>query len=354
MKHPEEYGRVRKDRASPAPRTLRRWADAYISLREALGFKTVEIRKVLRGLFAFMHERHLTSFDQLDRGSAASWLNSGAVQETTVGIRLTTIRGFFRYLLSLGTVRENVWDSFSSPKRKRFIPHIFSIAELRIILGQVWRMIDPRKLRCLHLKHAYHTMYHTTYACGLRACEVCGLKIGDVDFGLSLFTVRNTKFWKTRLVPFNSRTRELVTEYLDYFRPAIDGKATDAPLFLNLWRRAFRAGVIGAHFRRVCIAARVYRPKRIEGNTVYGGTTIHALRHSFAVHRLLKWYEDGVDVNAKLPLLATYMGHAHYQDTQRYLRVLPIFIDIAKKLFAENFENSLKDLERCPKGPGDP
>ena len=48
------------------------------------------------------------------------------------------------------------------------------------------------------------------------------------------------------------------------------------------------------------------------------------------------------------------MGHTHYQDTQRYLRVLPIFIDIAKKLFAENFENSLKDLERCPKWPGDP
>jgi integrase len=88
----------------------------------------------------------------------------------------------------------------------------------------------------------------------------------------------------------------------------------------------------------------------MKGNTVYGSTNLHALRHTFAVHRLLKWYQEGADVNAKLPLLSTYMGHAHYSYTQKYLTVLPRFIDIAGKLFADKFEGSLRDLE----WPSDP
>ena len=49
-----------------------------------------------------------------------------------------------------------------------------------------------------------------------------------------------------------------------------------------------------------------------------------------------------MDLNAKLPLLATYMGHAHYHHTQRYLTVLPSIIDMAGKRFADKFETPLK------------
>ena len=47
---------------------------------------------------------------------------------------------------------------------------------------------------------------------------------------------------------------------------------------------------------------------------------MHDLRHSFAVHRLLAWYRDGQDVNARLPWLATYMGHVDIRSTQVYLQ----------------------------------
>jgi len=345
MGHSEGYRRIRRDRKVPPPARLETWADAYVSLRDSLGFHTVELKKNLRTLIAFMRERHIDSFGRLDRRTAAAWLHSGGVQEMTVIVRLACMRGFFRYLVGLGQVKESVWDTFSNPRIKEFRPHIFTVEELKLILGRERAEIDPRRPVRSHVHAAYHAMFHTIYACGLRAREICRLDIGDADFDRSLFVVRNTKFGKTRLVPFNSRTRDVVSEYINRFRPADDGMPPDAPLFLSSWYRRFRMKNVSGHFSSVCKRAGIHKCKRTEGNTVFGGTTTHALRHSFAVHRILKWYEEGADVNAKLPLLATYMGHTHYHHTRKYMTVLPTIIDMAGKRFSERFEKPLKDLE---------
>lgn len=345
MGNPEEYHRIRKARAPHASRTPEAWANAYGSLRRALGFDTTEVRKVFRSLLRFMRDRGFTSFSQFDHDSAVAWLRYGNIQEMSAVVRLATIRGFFRYLVSVGVLEDNIWNSLSHPRPKRFVPYIFSLAELRNILEQTLQMLHSRKHRGQHVERAYHVAYHTAYACGLRAGEVCRLRIRDVDFERSLFQILNTKFGKSRLVPFNKRTRELVSAYLHKHRPTDVDASPDAPLFVNYWRRPFTRGRFTTHFAQVCAAIGIYQPKKIEGKTVYGGTTPHALRHSFAVHRLLKWYEDGADVNSKLPLLATYMGHSKYRFTQKYLRVLPEFIKIANRLFSGRFEEPLRDLE---------
>lgn len=346
MEQSEGYRHIRKDRLARPPKRPETWAEAYVSLREALGFSTVELRKNLRTLIAFMQERGIASFGKLDRMSAASWLHSNAAQEITVAVRLACVRGFFRYLLGLGEVKENVWGTFTSPKPKPFRPYVFSLAELKAILAHVRSRMNPRRPVSSHVHAAYYAMFHTMYACGLRTCEACGLNVGDMDLERSFFVVRKTKFGKTRLVPFNSRTLEAVSEYLNRFRPADDGMPPEAPLFLSLRRRRCRVKTVSEHFSRVCVGAGIHRPKVTRGKTVCGGTTTHVLRHTFAVHRLLKWYEEGVDVNAKLPLLATYMGHVHYHNTQKYLTVLPTLIDMAGKRFAEMFEKPLRELER--------
>ena len=145
MDHWEGYGRIRKDRKAPPPGKLQTWADAYVALRESLSFTTVELKKNLRTLIAFMHERGITSFGKLDRMSAASWLHAGGAQEITVSVRLASVRGFFRYLAGLGEVKENVWDAFTTPKPKPFRPYVFSLAELRAILDHVRSRMSPRR-----------------------------------------------------------------------------------------------------------------------------------------------------------------------------------------------------------------
>lgn len=340
------YRRIRRARKGKKPRTPEAWVEAYLSLRSKLGFTTASTGELLRRFLDFMRERRLRSFARIDRDQASAWLRSGSPQESTVSCRLTAIRGLYQYLLNLGAVRENVWYSFSHPKRKPFVPHIFSLAELRAILEHVRRKIDYGRPKRTHVYAAYRAMFHTLYACGLRSAEVGGLKMRDVVLKKSVFTITRTKFHKSRLVPFNVRTRELLTEYLEKFRPRDDGAAPDSPFFLTYWRRPFVRPTIGLRFWKVCRAAGVYRRKVVDRGIVYGSTNVHALRHTFAVHRLLKWYEEGANVNAKLPLLATYMGHSDFVFTQTYLTVLPKFIGIAGKLFSDRFETPLKNLEK--------
>lgn len=343
MHDSEDYRHIREDHEAPRPKGLDALLDAYLSLRRALGFRAKRPGGTLRYLLRFLRKHGVVSPEQVDRRLAETWLRIGSPRGRTVMERLVSARGFFRYLLHRGVVRENVWDFFPSPRCERFIPYIFSLDELRAILGHL--RLHKHGSWKTHPGATYHVLFHTVYACGLRAGEACRLDIGDVDFKRSLFVIRWTKFGKTRLAPFNQRTRELVEEYLKKLRPRGDGMPPEAPLFLSFRKRRFRSGVISDHFRLTCRRVGVWRPKRIAGNTIYGGSTLHALRHTFAVHRLLKWYEEGADVNAKLPLLATYMGHVNYHHTQKYLTVLPRFIDIAGKLFAGGFEGPLRDLE---------
>ena len=61
--------------------------------------------------------------------------------------------------------------------------------------------------------------------------------------------------------------------------------------------------------------------------------TLHGLRHTFAVHRLAQWYRDRADLQAKLPVLATYMGHRNLRGTQQYLQLTAeLFPELSSRL----------------------
>jgi site-specific recombinase XerD len=345
MDSAEGYRRLRMERRASRPRTSEGWIAAYVSFRRALGFNTGDTASTLRSLLAFMRKRGVASFGKVDRRLASAWLRSGSPQESTVGHRLKRAKGFFHYLVGLGALQKNVWECLSPPRLKRFIPHIYSLVEIQLVLGHVRDKI-VRKPKWYRTYGAHHTMFHTLYACGLRVSEVCRLNVGDVDFKRSLFIVRNTKFGKTRLVPFNPRTHDLLAGYVEEFRPRDDSLAAGAPLFLNHQDRRFVGGKLARQHTKACAAVGIRRRREVKGNTVYGGTNVHALRHTFAVHRLLKWYYEGADVNSKLPRLATYMGHSSYLHTEHYLTILPMFIDIAGKLFSDRFEPPLIEIEK--------
>jgi len=89
--------------------------------------------------------------------------------------------------------------------------------------------------------------------------------------------------------------------------------ALDAPLFLNERRRRLCHPTVYQTYHKLLRKCGIMHDNR-------KGPRIHDLRHSFAVHRLLAWYRDGKDVNARLPALATYMGHVNISSTQVYLQ----------------------------------
>jgi integrase len=148
---------------------------------------------------------------------------------------------------------------------------------------------------------------------GLRIGEIVRLDEGDValepDGGL--LRIQGSKFKKDRLVPLHPSTVAILRAY----RLARDAAIVkqDCPAFF----RSLRGRRYTSHTLEGALC-RLGRENRLREPTG-PGPNFHRLRHRFAVQRLIAWYEQGVDVQAKLPALATYMGHVSYTETAHYL-----------------------------------
>ncbi len=239
--------------------------------------------------------------------------------------RLTLVRQLARFL----AVDEN--RTFVPPRRflavgqQRPVIRVLSREEARRFLSACETLTDSTK--CPHRGGLVHgTALRVLLLTGLRRGEVIGLKVAEVDLDAGVLTIRRAKFGKSRLVPLADDLAETLREYNeqiqvitgrrpeDAFFPGRDGYHASSPANLyNYFRKALEIAGI-AH--------------RGRGN----GPSIHSLRHSFAVLRLLAWYERDADLSAKLPLLATYLGHVGLETSQVYLHMtLDIAGEVARR-----------------------
>jgi len=235
------------------------------------------------------------------------------------------LSGFYRFAIG----REYVTDlplPKTVPKRPApFLPYIFSQQELRRLLTGTESFETPRtqlegpSLRALLL---------LLYGAGLRISEALSLTRTDVDLAAALLTIRESKFYKTRLVPIGPRLTDVLIAYADERRQKGHSQAAEAAFFMT--RRGARVSRSMAEyaFRRLRDIASVHR----EDSARYQ-PRLHDLRHSMAVHRLVAWYREGADVQRLLPQLSTYLGHADITATQRYLTMTPELLHEASVRF---------------------
>jgi len=179
-------------------------------------------------------------------------------------------------------------------------------------------------------------MIFLIYACGLRISEALNLKIKDVDFEQNLLSLWNTKFHKERLVPFSPTVAHKLKNYLALRGKLYPPDGPEAAFFCHGRGKYRNAGPIDVRFRQLLIGLGLAKPIK--------GPRLHDLRHTFAVHRLYKWYQEGHNPLNKLPLLSTYMGHATVENTQVYLTMTTALLREADRRFQAGFE----DLARKP------
>jgi site-specific recombinase XerD len=166
------------------------------------------------------------------------------------------------------------------------------------------------------------------YGAGLRVSEVLNLDCGDVEVDVSLLTIRNSKFHKSRLVPVGPQLALMLKCYRRW-RQANHGKDDPkTPFFVGRDGKRLAHRALSVAFRQVCIRAGIRRPSKVRFQP-----RMHDLRHAFAVHRLTEWYRQGVDVQKFLPQLSVYMGHCCLSSTQAYLNMTPELLQQASDRF---------------------
>jgi site-specific recombinase XerD len=233
------------------------------------------------------------------------------------------LRGFYRFAMARGYAASSPLPKMV-PKPPHFVPHIYSQDELQRLLDATAGCENPR---CKLQPYTCRMLILLLYAAGLRISEALSLRLANVDLSTGVLTIRESKFYKTRLVPMSPALTGTVGEY-------VAQRAKEHPTQLNGALFLTRAGApVARHtaenvFGRLRVRAGVLRHD--------GGRyqpRLHDLRHAFAVHRLVSWYRQGADVQRLLPQLATYLGHVHIAATQRYLTLTPELLHEASRRF---------------------
>jgi integrase/recombinase XerC/integrase/recombinase XerD len=229
------------------------------------------------------------------RGYAQA-LSERGLARATVARKLAAIRSLGEHLVRTGAATQNPAELLPSPKRDSRLPRVLGPDQAAKLLDRI-PASGPLEVRD-------RAMLELAYACGLRAAEIRGLRVDDVDFETESVRVHG-KGNKERVVPIGEPAQKALRRYLDRARPALAGRAGAEPAMFVSKR--------GRPLHTSDIRRRLERWVREAG--IAAGVSPHVLRHSFATHLL----EGGADLRSIQELL----GHSSVSTTQVYTRVEP-------------------------------
>jgi site-specific recombinase XerD len=207
--------------------------------------------------------------------------------------------------------------------RRRKNPYIFTKEQIQHLFQTAREYPSPKApLRPLSL----YTMFVLAYCAGLRMAEIVGLHLGDIREANDTIDIRDTKFFKSRRLPLSPSAMAVIHRYLLARHQAHAPTDAESPLFWH--QHGGYAYVTANHLMR-----RVMRSAGLKPDSGRAGPRVHDLRHSFVVHRMIEWYEEGVDVQAKLPYLWTYLGHRDLHSSLLYITITQELLQRASERF---------------------
>ena len=237
------------------------------------------------------------------------------------------LRGFYRFAIGRGYTQFcPLPDKLPKPTRV-FTPYIYSSDELRRLINATEQCVSNRtKLQAPTLR----TLLLLLYGAGLRISEALYLTPQDVDLVKSLLTIRESKFYRTRLVPIGVQLTDTLAAYAKQRSQWGVARRTVESFFVTRHGEPVIRSLAERTFCRLRGVANVHRHDGARYQP-----RLHDLRHTFAVHRLVAWYREGADVQRLLPQLSTYLGHVHILSTQRYLTMTPDLLHQASLRFEQ-------------------
>jgi integrase len=200
---------------------------------------------------------------------------------------------------------------------RRVTPHLYASEQIAALLDAADGLRPP--LRAL----TWQTLICLLAVTGMRTSEACGLDRADIDLDEGLLTIRDTKYGKNRQLPVHPSATAALSGYLRERDRLTGAPATTPAVFITTRGTRLDHHNIPRTFAHLVTAAGITTPAGRRR------PRLHDLRHSFAVATLIDWYHDGGDVQARLPLLSTYLGHVDPKATYWYLSATPELLALA-------------------------
>jgi len=312
---------------------FKKYIEGLITQKQAIGISYIRSQKQLKIFDKFCME-HYPQEMQLTQKIVMHWAELRPHEHVNSLIcRISPVRQLIKYMNSIG-VEAYVLSQGISAKEIRYVPHIYTKQELKAFFAAVDQCRYNKYSPVRHL--VVPVIFRVLYCCGLRASEATGLKVDDVDLETGKLTIRKSKGNKDRNVMLSEDVLNLCRIYHKkmssiflkhvWFFPNNRGDqysiSTLRFIFHQFWDKASVGFVSG-------------NPPRV-----------HDFRHTFSVNILNQWVRENKDLNAYLPYLSMYLGHASLTETDYYLHLVPEFFPLLTARATEKYAHLIPEVEQ--------
>jgi integrase len=289
-------------------------AAEYLELRRLLGHGLADAHRLLPRFVAYLDA---TGATRVTVAAALAWAQQPDADPTSTvwPRRMTVARGFARYMAGIDGCSEVPPPGLIRSQQRRRSPFILSSSEVAMV------MAAARAMKQRLPAATQETLIGLLAATGMRVGEALRLDRGDVDWAEGVLLIRESKFGKSRQIPVLPSTLSALDRYGAVRDQHCERPSTRA-LFVSLRGTRVIYQTVQAIFRRLCDGCGI-------GADAPSRPRLHDLRHRFAVATLLGWYRAGEDVEARIPLLSTYLGHREPRNTYWYLSAVPELLALA-------------------------
>jgi len=301
--------------------TLQCAIDQYVTFRQTLGERCLVNGGILRSLCRKLGEN--VALEDVSADAVNVFLVGAGELTSSWHVKYNALLGFYRYALSRNLVDKSPLPVIVPKRPPAFDPYIYSQDEIRRLIALT---ASYQRNRSTMDPFAVRTILLVMYGAALRTSEALSLTLGNVNLPDAVLTIRDSKFFKSRVVPIGPKLAATLAEYARTHRNGVE--ESNAPFFVMRNGHPINISTLENSFQRLREHAGIHRSDGARYQP-----RLHDLRHSSAVHRLTSWYREGKDVQQLLPQLSVYLGHTYLAATQTYLTMTPELLHQASVWF---------------------
>lgn len=296
--------------------TLQESLADYLQIRRRLGFEMPQDGRLLEGFVGFLDQ---ADAPRITVELALAWARLPVeAHPQRWRQRLSVARGFARHHATIDPTSEVPSKDLLPGHRSRIAPYIYTEAEIAALMAAA-RQLRPRSRGVRH-----GTLIGLIAVTGMRPGEAVGLNCDDVDLNNAVVAIRAGKQKKQREVPLHATTVSALREYARLRDACISEPSTPA-FFVSARGQRMGREELNRTFTKLVGEV------GLDGRGARARPRPHDLRHAFAVNTLLGWYRAGENVDRRMPLLSTWLGHVDPASTYWYLEAVPELLELVSR-----------------------